>query len=103
MQKAKRLELQSKFEELLGSRNVYYQPPASVKMAYPAIRYSKMKIDSKYANNKKYLNKTLYNVVVIDSTPDNPVIEKLLELPLSSHDNWYAADGLNHDVIKLYY
>lgn len=103
MQKAKRLELQSKFEELLGNEHVYYQPPASVKMVYPAIKFSKTKIDSKYGNNKKYINKTLYDVVVIDPTPDNPVIEKLLELPLSSHDRWYVADGLNHDVIKLYY
>ena len=33
---ASRLELQSKFEELLGSRNVYYQPPESIKMSYTA-------------------------------------------------------------------
>ena len=103
MQKTRRLELHSKFEELLGSKNVYYQPPASVRMVYPAIRYSKSKIDSKYANNKKYINKTLYDVIVIDPMPDNPVIEKLLELPLSSHDRWYASDGMNHDVIKIYY
>ena len=103
MQKTKRLELQSKLEELLGSRNVYYQPPASVQMTYPAIRYSKARIDSKYANNKKYLGKTLYDIVVIDPMPDNPVIEQILELPLSSYDRWYAADGLNHDSIKLYY
>lgn len=103
MQKTKRLELQSKFEELLGSKNVYYQPPASVHMVYPAIRFSKSRIDSDNANNKKYLNRTRYEVIVIDAMPDNPVIEKLLELPYSSHDRWYAADGLNHDVITLYY
>lgn len=102
MQKTRRLELHSKFEELLGSKNVYYQPPASVRMVYPAIRYSKSKIDSRYANNKKYINKTLYDVIVIDPMPDNPVIEKLLELPLSSYDRWYASDGMNHDVIKIY-
>ena len=103
MQKTRRLELHSKFEELLGSKNVYYQPPASVNMAYPAIRYSKARIDSTHANNKKYINQTLYDVVVIDHIPDNPVIEGILELPNTVHDRWYAADGLNHDVIKLYY
>lgn len=35
-----RLELQNKLEELLGSRHVYFQPPESVKMEYPAIKYS---------------------------------------------------------------
>lgn len=98
-----RQTLQSKLEELLGSRNVYYQPPASVHMDYPAIRYEKADIDSRYANNKKYINKTLYNITVIDRLPDNPVIEKILELPFSSYDRPYTANNLNHDVIKLYY
>lgn len=99
----KRQELQSKLEAMLGSRNVYYQPPASVIMSYPAIRYAKSNIDSRFANNAKYINKTLYEITVIDQMPDNAVIEKILELPYSTHDRWYAADGLNHDVIKLYY
>lgn len=100
---AKHQKLQSKLEELLGSRNVYYQPPTSVQMQYPAIRYSKSTIDSKYANNSKYSSKTRYEITVIDRLPDNPVIEKLLKLPYSSHERWYAADNLNHDVITLYY
>lgn len=103
MQKTRRLELQSKLEELLGSKNVYYQPPASVHMAYPAIRYEKVDIDSKYANNQKYINKTLYSITVISRLPDDPVIDKILELPNSSYDRWYPSDNFNHDVIKLYY
>lgn len=99
----RRLKLQSKLEELLGSRHVYYQPPAEVQMKYPAIRYSKSKIDSTFANNTKYINKTRYEIIVISATPDHPVIEKLLELPYSSHDRCYPANNLNHDVITLYY
>lgn len=102
MQKAKRLKLHNKLIELLGSTNVYYQPPASVNMDYPAIRYSKVRVNSTKANNKNYINKTLYDIVVIDPLPDNPVIEKLLELPYSSYDRPYVANGLNHDVIKIY-
>lgn len=102
MQKAKRLELHNKLIELLGSNNVYYQSPASVNMDYPAIKYTKGGVNSTKANNKNYINKTLYDIVVIDPLPDNPVIEKLLELPYSSYDRWYPANGLNHDVIKIY-
>ena len=40
----KRQTLQSELEAILGSRNVYYQPPANLKMQYPAIRYKKQKI-----------------------------------------------------------
>ena len=84
----KRQTLQSELEAILGSRNVYYQPPANLKMQYPAIRYKKQ---------------TLYEVIVIDQMPDNPAIDKILEMPYSEYDRWYSSDGLNHDVISLYY
>ena len=100
---ANRQQLQSELETLLGSKNVYYQSPSSGNMGYPAIRYEKADIDTRYANNKKYINKTLYNITVIDRVPDNPVIEKILELPFSSYDRPYTSNNLNHDVIKLYY
>lgn len=100
---ASRLELQSKLEELLGSRNVYYQPPENLKISYPAIVYSKEDIDIKYANNKNYNNTNRYNIIVIDKLPDNNVINKILQLPLSSYDRHYNDDNLNHDSITLYY
>lgn len=100
---ASRLDLQNKLEELLGNRHVYYQPPESLKMEYPCIRYSKTNIDSKYANNIKYINTNLYTLIVIDGRPDNEVIQKILELPRSSFDRHYVSNNLNHDVINLYF
>lgn len=100
---ASRLELQSKLEELLGSRNVYYQPPENLKMEYPAIRYSKNNIDSRYADDIKYSNFTRYELIVIDRRPDNDVIQKILELPLSSFERHYVSNNLNHDVLILYF
>ena len=50
-----RLKLQTILEDILGSGNVYFQPPSSVKMSYPAIRYSRDNIDKKVANNSTYL------------------------------------------------
>ena len=100
---ASRLELQTKLEELLGSRNVYYQPPESLKMEYPAIRYSKSDIESRHADDMNYSKFTLYEIIVIDRRPDNGVIDKILELPLSSFDRHYVSNNLNHDVINLYF
>lgn len=100
---ASRLELQSKLEELLESENVYYQPPESIKMSYPAIRYSKTDIQSRFANDAKYSKMKCYQLIVIDRKPDNPVIDKLLALPYCSYDRYYAADNLNHDVLTLYF
>ena len=98
-----RLDLQSKLEELLGSRNVYYQPPASVEMKYPAIRYSKKNIVSKHANDAKYSNNKCYELIVIDKKPDNPVIDDILALRYCAFDRHYVADNLNHDVFTIYY
>lgn len=100
---ADRLDLQSLLEELLESRNVYYQPPESVKMQYPAIRYSKKSIQSAYANNSKYLMRDCYELIVISRKPDNPVIKRLLALPYCSYDRPYIADNLYHDVLTIYY
>lgn len=100
---ASRLELQAKLEELLGSKNVYYQPPESLKMNYPAIVYSKSRIDTRKADNSTYSRNTRYDITVIDKLPDNPVIDKLMELPYCSYDRPYKADNLNHDVLILYF
>lgn len=100
---ADRLDLQGLLEELLESRNVYYQPPESIKMQYPAIRYSKKNIQSVYANNSKYLMRDCYELIVISRKPDDPVIKKLLALPYCSYDRPYVADNLYHDVLTIYY
>lgn len=96
-------KLQSKLEELLGSRNVYFQPPESVKMNYPAIVYSRKAIDLKFANNAIYSKMNCYEIIVIDRKPFNEVIDKLFELPYCTFERSYKADNLNHDVLTLYF
>lgn len=100
---ADRVELHNLLKEMLGSDNVYYQPPESTKMSYPAIKYSKQTIRSTYANGSKYSMRDCYQLMVIAKLPDNPVIKKLLALPYCSYDRRYVADNLNHDVLTIYY
>ena len=100
---ATRLELHNKLQELLGSNHVYYQSPENIKMEYPAIRYSRSDVISHHADNMNYANINRYEIIVIDKRPDNNVIRKILELPLSSYDRHYVSDNLNHDVLSLYY
>ena len=100
---ASRLELQSKFEELLGSRNVYYQPPESIKMSYTAIKYSRSDVDVRHADDTSYSKMIKYELTVIAKKQDDPVIEKLLELPYCSYDRHYVSDNMYHDVLTLYY
>ena len=101
--KRTRLTLQTKLEDLLGSNHVYYQPPENLKMEYPAIRYSKNDIEDIYASNIKYISRDVYDLIVIDKKPDNPIIDKMFELPYVRFDRHYVADNLNHDVFTIYY
>lgn len=100
---ASRLELHEVLCELLGSRNVYYQPPASVKMQYPAIVYSRSDIDNEFANNRVYMQSLRYEVIVIDKNPDSEHVMAVSRLPMCSFDRHYESDNLNHDVFTLYF
>lgn len=100
---ASRLELQTKLEELLGSRNVYYQPPNNLTMQYDAIRYSLSNINSLFANGNRYKNMKRYDLIVISRKPDPEVVNAILELPYASPGKPYVADNLNHYPITLYF
>ena len=99
----RRLEFQRLLESLLGSRNVYYDPPSTLKMNYPCIRYSLSGINTKHADDKKYLNKKQYDLIVISKKIDPEVVDKILELPYSSLNRPYPADNLHHYPITIYY
>lgn len=100
---ANRLDLQTKFEELLGSRNVYFDPPESVKMNYPAIRYRLSKINNTFANNSVYKQDNRYEVTLMYKDPDSELRALVSKLPMCSHDRHYVADNLHHDVFTLYF
>lgn len=99
----RRLELHEKLKLLLGNANVYYQPPENLKMQYPCIRYMREDIVGEHADNITYRQTNRYLLTVISKTPDNPVVEKLLDLPMCSFDVHYVSDGLNHDALIIYY
>lgn len=98
-----RPNLQTLLETLLRSRNVYFQPPASVQMKYPAIVYSRKNFNRRFANDRAYIQKPCYEVILIDKNPDSKFVEIILELPYCSFDRHYEKDNLNHDVFTLYY
>ena len=98
-----RLELHAIFKEILGSNFVYFQPPASVKMTYPAIVYSRKNIENFKADDAVYRQKICYEATVIDKNPDSELVTKIACLPYCRFDRHYTADNLNHDVFTIYY
>jgi hypothetical protein len=101
---ANRLDLQATLEEILGSRNVYFTPPESVKMQYDAIRYELGGKDIKRANNRLYLFTNQYDGVVITRDPDTTIPDKILShFEMCSFGRPYVADNLNHYPFTLYF
>lgn len=99
-----RLNLQAELEELLGSRNVYFQPPESLRMNYPCIRYTRSSGETTFADNKPYTFTKEYTLYYIDPDPDSEMVEKIaMHFPMSRLDRHYTADGLNHDVFTIFY
>lgn len=95
--------LQAKLEEILGSKNVYFQPPESIRMHYPAIVYSRSNIPNKYADNAVYKQDISYEVTVIDKNPDSEIVAKVSKLPKCRHSRHFKSDNLNHDTFVLYF
>jgi hypothetical protein len=100
---AQRLELQAFLVSLLGSGNVYFQPPPTVKMQYPCIIYKRVYLNTDFADNKPYKHKKRYQLTVVDPNPDSDIHEKVAALPMCSYDRFYTADNLNHDVYNLFF
>lgn len=98
-----RLDLQTILEAVVGSRNVYFQPPASVTMQYPCIVYERNADDAKFAGDTLYSHKKRYQVSVIDKNPDSLIPDKVLCLPLCAFNRHFTKDNLNHDIYNLYY
>lgn len=103
-QESRRLQLQTELETLLGSRHVYFQPPESIKLSYPAIVYERYDIKNVHASNAFYIGTYAYRVIVIDMDPTSEIVEKLAkQYPTIKFNRHYVSDKLNHDAFILYY
>lgn len=100
---ANRLDLQAELEALLGSRNVYFQPPASVRINYPAIVYTRSDIDNTFADDSVYMQSHFYEVTVIDEDPDSKIVEAVSKLPTCRFNRHFTSENLNHDTFIIYY
>lgn len=98
-----RLKLHDILKNVLGSNNVYFQPPESVKINYPCIIYKRTSADTSFANNQPYINKRRYQITVIDANPDSLIPEKIKLLPMCVYDRHYTSNNLNHDIFNIYF
>lgn len=98
---AQRLKLSKILHDVLGSDNVYFQPPPSKKMTFPCIVYERVRINTRFADNNPYQLNNVYQVTYIDTNPDSDVPDKLARLHMSVFERFYVNDNKYYSVFRI--
>ena len=97
-------QLQDELKELLGSDNVYFQPPSNKRMHYPCFVFERGSGSQTMADNKTYRFVKRYTVTHIGYDPDDDIVDRVVEhFSLCKYDRHFVNDTLQHDVFSLYY
>ena len=98
----RRIELHHILEDVLGSKNVYFQPPTGMKMTYPCIVYNLATANDVHADDKIYRRLYRYTMTYITKNPDDPKRDDLDNLRYCAFDRFFTSDNLNHFVYTIY-
>lgn len=102
----KRRELHTFLTSILGSNNVYFQPPSNISMKYPCIVYNRTNPYTINADDSTYLLRGHYSVTYIDSNVERAMAMQTKLLKSFEHisvERSFTSENLNHDVYNLYY
>ncbi len=99
----RRNELDAVLREVLGSSNVYFQPPEGTKMKYPCIVYRYSAPNDIPADNLTYRRLHQYSLTYITKDPDDPKRDQLNDLRYCRFVQFFTSDNLNHYVYTIYH
>lgn len=102
MAKSSREKLQIKLLDIV--ENVYFQPPANIRLTYPCIIYRRANTDITYAGDSVYQAIPEYQVTVVEKDADTPLSDEVLHsFRMIAQRASYVTDGLYHSQFTLYY
>lgn len=97
-----RAEVQSMLEEILDSKNVYFQPPSNTSLKYPCIVFKFSRFDTRPADNKPYIVTSCWEIHHMYKNPKHDLKEKFVfEAPFCSWDRRIVSDGVYNDYYTL--
>ena len=85
-----------------GSGHLYFQPPETVKIVYPAIVYQLSNMPIRHADNKPYKTNKRYRITAIDKDPDSALPDRIAALPTARFERFFTSDNLNHWAFTIY-
>lgn len=98
-----RAQLDSILRTILGTTNVYFDPPESFKLKYPCIIYRLAAHQERRAENEPYIKMRLYGLTYITRDADDPMVDTLEDLKYCHLNRPYTADGLFHYAYDIYF
>lgn len=96
-----RPKLSKILHDVLGTDNVYFQPPPSKKMNFPCIVYERVRINTRFADNNPYHLHDVYQVTFIGTDPDSDIPDKLSRLPRCVFERIYVSDNKYYNVFRI--
>ena len=91
-----RIELQRYLESVLGSRNVYFEPPETLKMKYPCFVYNLSRMNPTKADNLPYRVTQEYDVQYITREPEVDIPMRFAYSKRFTGGQHFVADGMHH-------
>lgn len=98
-----RLALHEKLCDILGSRNVYFDPPSNFHLNYPCIIYKRIAAEDRRADNIRYINWYPYDVQIISKDPEFELFDTFLSYFDSGREGApFVKDNLHHSNFTIY-
>ena len=101
----KRLKLSNKLHSLfdVDVNNIYFAQETTNNMVYPCIRYDLSDRESDFADDDRYINRSVYDVTYITRKPSDTerIIKKLESIRYTRYVRTYVNDGLYHLIYTI--
>ena len=108
LSRRRRLRFRQQLERILldsgqsaGNLHLYFEPPTSVSMKFPAIIYTKNRIENRNANNRVYKQDDEYLVTVVDKDPDSAINRAVSMLPKSRWERGFVSNNMHHFIYTI--
>lgn len=93
----RRLKLHAQLKDILGSSNVYYDPPPTLVLEYPCIVYQLEGVDMRKADNLTYyFTYARYSWTLIQKDDDNDIYERLLKMKYTAPGRPFVQNNFHH-------
>lgn len=100
---ANRQDLSEFLRSVLGEygKNVYFQPPESLKLNFPCIIYELGSYSPTKADNKAYHINESYSITLVTKLPDTNYGKQILNKETAKFDRYFVNDNLYHYVFTI--